>query len=70
MIMLKATLAAFGAALQRLVGGVPLESATRRSSSTGDVEALRFLGVDNHVPDATAAEIYVGHQEKTVSRFG
>ena len=68
MIMLKATPAAFGAALQRLVGGVPLESATRRCSSTSDVEALRFLGVDNHVPDATAAEIYVGHQEKTVSR--
>ena len=38
------------------------------SQASGDVEALRFLGVDNHVPDATAAEIYVGHQEKTVSR--
>ena len=73
MIMLKATPAAFGAALQRIVSGVPLESAVRLCSSTGDVEALRFLGVDNHVPDATAAEIYVGHhdvghQEKTVSR--
>ena len=62
MIMLKATPAALGAALQRLVGGVPLESAARR--------ALRLLDVDNDVPDATSAEICMGHQEYTVSRFG